>query len=46
MRREAHVQFWEGQAVRFRRATQLSEWIRQDAGIDGGSGTVFCVLQR
>jgi hypothetical protein len=28
MSREAHVQFWEGLAVRLRRATQLSESIR------------------
>lgn len=28
MSREAHVQFWEGLAVRFRPATQLSEGVR------------------
>jgi hypothetical protein len=28
MSREAHVQFWEGLAVRFRRATQLFEGLR------------------
>lgn len=28
MSREAHVQFWEGLAVRFRRATQLFESVR------------------
>jgi hypothetical protein len=28
MSREAHVQFWEGLAVRFRWATQLSESLR------------------
>jgi hypothetical protein len=28
MSREAHVQFWEGLAVRLRRATQLFESVR------------------
>lgn len=28
MSREAHVQFWEGLAVRFRWATQLPEGVR------------------
>ena len=46
MSREAHVQFWEGLAVRLRWATRLSTRLRLDRGHPDGPDPVLHVLQQ